>query len=362
MSLSIPVVWTDRHRLHEPGGEIWVGVRTPGTETPARAERIREELAADGARFVEPTPHPDAYLERTHDRALLDYLAAAWHEWEAAGLTVDPGQDRVVPYLFPHPGLFAGVEPARAAAASARAGQFAFDTMTLIGPGTWQAARAGADAALTAVDLALGGEPVVYACCRPPGHHVTRSCFGGSCYLNNAAIGAAELRAASGGQGRDRRHRRPPRQRRPGDLLCRSRCPHRLGARRSRRRLVPALSRLRRRDRKRRGGGEQSQPAARPGQRRSRLARRRRRARRLGRALGAQALVVALGVDAAGGDPESPLQVSAEGYRAAGRALGALGLPTVIVQEGGYRLETVGSLVRAALAGFGEGVAATAAT
>ena len=36
-------------------------------------------------------------------------------------------------------------------------------------------------------------------CCRPPGHHVTRSAYGGSCYLNNAAIAAAHLRAALGG-------------------------------------------------------------------------------------------------------------------------------------------------------------------
>ena len=44
--------------------------------------------------------------------------------------------------------------------------------MTLIGPGTWEAARAAADAALTAADLVLAGERAAYACCRPPGHHV----------------------------------------------------------------------------------------------------------------------------------------------------------------------------------------------
>ena len=34
--------------------------------------------------------------------------------------------------------------------------------------------------------------------------------------------------------------------------------------------------------------------------------------------------------------------MTANGYRAAGRALGALGLPTVLVQEGGYDLTTIG--------------------
>ena len=71
---------------------------------------------------------------------------------------------------------------------------------------------------------------------------------------------------------------------------------------------------------------------------------------------GASALVVALGVDAAGGDPESPLEVTDAGFRAAGRALGALGLPTVVVQEGGYDLDTIGALVHEFLTGLEEGM------
>jgi acetoin utilization deacetylase AcuC-like enzyme len=69
----------------------------------------------------------------------------------------------------------------------------------------------------------------------------------------------------------------------------------------------------------------------------------------------AQALVVALGVDAAAADPESPLDVTAAGYAAAGRALGGLGLPAVIVQEGGYDLDAIGELVAAFLGGFERG-------
>jgi acetoin utilization deacetylase AcuC-like enzyme len=61
-------------------------------------------------------------------------------------------------------------------------------------------------------------------------------------------------------------------------------------------------------------------------------------------------------VDAASGDPESPLAVSADGFRAAGRILGALGLPTVVVQEGGYDPEAIGDLVCEALEGIEEGL------
>jgi acetoin utilization deacetylase AcuC-like enzyme len=65
----------------------------------------------------------------------------------------------------------------------------------------------------------------------------------------------------------------------------------------------------------------------------------------------ADALVVSLGVDAAASDPESPLQVTSDAFHEAGRVIGGLGLPTVLVQEGGYDLETLGPLVLDVLSG-----------
>jgi acetoin utilization deacetylase AcuC-like enzyme len=63
-------------------------------------------------------------------------------------------------------------------------------------------------------------------------------------------------------------------------------------------------------------------------------------------------VVVSLGVDAAVDDPAAPLLVTADGFRAAGGAIGGLGLPTVFVQEGGYDLPRLGPLVLAVLEGF----------
>jgi acetoin utilization deacetylase AcuC-like enzyme len=340
----MPVVWSDRHRLHEPGGEVWVGVRTPGTELPERVERIRAAL--EGARFVEARSADDDALLAIHDRSLLDYLAGAWSDWEAAGLTRNPGQDRVVPYIFPHPDLLPpGIEPALPAAPSARAGSFAFDTMTLIGPGTWEAARAAVDTAITAADLVLGGEPAAYACCRPPGHHATRAAFGGSCYLNNTAAATARLRAGGrvGVIDVDAHHGNGTQSIfwAQDDVMVGSVhvdpgagwFPHFLGfadeTGGGANRNVPLAP----------GSGDEPWLAA-VGELADWV-----------RAGGAEALVVALGVDAAGGDPESPLEVTADGFRAAGRLLGELGLPTVLVQEGGYDLVTIGSLVRELLLG-----------
>ena len=81
-----------------------------------RAERIRAALEAAGAPVVPAAAQPDAALHAVHDPALTDYLAGAWAAWSASSFPQDPGQDRVVPYVFPH-----GSVPARAPAADPRA-------------------------------------------------------------------------------------------------------------------------------------------------------------------------------------------------------------------------------------------------
>jgi acetoin utilization deacetylase AcuC-like enzyme len=334
----MPVVWSDRCLLHDPAAEIWVGVPGPAAETPARMRAILDAL---DARFVEAEPHPDGALLAVHDEELLAYLASAWEEWHAAELP----QHQVVPYVFAHRELGGRRAPA---AVWARPGWFAYDTMTLVGPGTWEAARAAADAALTAVDLVAGGEAVAYACTRPPGHHVTRSVYGGSCYLNNAAIAASSLQQRLGGPVAvldvDAHHGNGTQEifrGRDGVLTGSVHVdpgagwfPHFLGfADES-------------------GDGNLNLPLA-PG---SGDAQWLEAVSELSSwASGARGLVVALGVDAAAADPESPLEVSAAGFREAGRLLGALGLPTVVVQEGGYDPESLGELVREALLGLEEG-------
>jgi acetoin utilization deacetylase AcuC-like enzyme len=83
-------------------------------------------------------------------------------------------------------------------AISGRAGYWALDTSTPIVAGTYVAARAAVDVALTAADLVLAGEQASYGLCRPPGHHASRSMYGGYCFFNNAAIAAHWLTRRSG--------------------------------------------------------------------------------------------------------------------------------------------------------------------
>ncbi len=341
MTLSLPFAWSNDCLRHEPLAEVWVGVQTPATEVPARATAIRTALTAAGAREVAATPHDDDALLAVHDGALIEFLRSAWDEWEAADLP----NERVVPYIFHRPELTGGRPPQTPAAVWARPGLFAYDTMTLIGPGTWEAARAAVDVALTAVDLVDGGEPVAYACCRPPGHHVLHSLYGGSCYLNNSAIAAVELQRRLGGTVAlvdiDAHHGNGTQElfRERHDIKTASVHVDPGGG------WFPHFA----------GFASESDDAnlnlpVAPGTGDDLWLDAVRQAAAF--ADGAQGLVLALGVDAAAADPESPLQVTAEGYREAGRILRELGLPTVVVQEGGYDLATIGELVVATLQGL----------
>jgi acetoin utilization deacetylase AcuC-like enzyme len=349
-SLEIPVVWSEACLRHEPGGEVWLGVREPGTEVPERAEAILAALRAAGAAVVPAVPHGDEVLLAVHEEALVDHLRTIWADWEAGGYVAEFGRDRVVPYVFPTRGLLAGLPLRSPAAVHGRVGRFCYDTMTLVGPGSWAAIRAAADVALTAAGLVAAGAPAAYALCRPPGHHAGPSAYGGSCYLNNSAVAAEALRRAGAervaiididahhGNGTqaifyDRAdvyygsvHVDPgagwfPHYVGYPDELGR-------GAGAGANRNLPLAP----------GTGDAGWLAA-VDALCADVTRR-----------GADALVVSLGVDAAVTDPESPLRVTSAGYRAAGERLGRLG-PVAAIQEGGYDLASLGELTVAALTG-----------
>ena len=65
-------------------------------------------------------------------------------------------------------------------------------------------------------------------------------------------------------------------------------------------------------------------------------------------------MVVALGLDVFQGDPLAGLSISNEGFQKIGRAIAALKLPTVLVQEGGYLSKELGENLIAFIDGFGK--------
>lgn len=364
---AVPFVWHPRTRRHVPSGEIWLGVRIPATEPVERVNVIRAALIKAGhAEITASDPEPAALLA-VHSAELLEHLRTIHDSWLVGGYATNPGQDRVVPYLFPTPAMLGGMTLRRPTAALARAGQFCYDTRTLIGPGTWDAAEAAAGAALTAVEFVAQAAwtaaarapgspvPMAYALCRPPGHHAAREAFGGLCYLNNAAIAAEALRARGARRVAildiDARHGNGTQTifYARGDVLVGSVhvdpgagwFPHFMGFA----------------DEKGHHGGVGTTLnipiPPRSGDDRWLAAVQ----DLVGAARGFRpdALVISLGVDASIEDPESPLRVSRDAFRAAGILLGELGVPTVAVQEGGYHLPTLGGLVAETLAGLAEG-------
>ncbi len=352
---EMPVVWDERHRGHRDITGVFLGLPVAGDEEPDRADALRAVLEGAGAPIVTATDHGDHPLHAVHDPEFVECLATAHTRWVDEGHTKDPGQPLVVPYVFTPAGLTRGGRARRPAAVRADIGRFASDTMTPLAAGTFVAARAAFDAALTACDVVTAGARAAYAAVRPPGHHVGRDFFGGSCYLNNAAGAAEYLRrlgyprvavvdidAHHGNGTQSIFYDRP-------DVWFGSVhidpgagwYPHFVGFADERgegdgmgtnHNLVLAEGA---------GDAEWVDAVA--------------TLCALAAVFEPQALVVSLGVDAAAEDPNSPLLVSDAGFRVAGAAIAGLAIPTVFVQEGGYVVDRLGGFVLSVLESFERG-------
>jgi acetoin utilization deacetylase AcuC-like enzyme len=129
---------------HDPG---------PGhPESPARLTAILEELRAPGFRpsltWDEAIPATREQLLRAHSGEYLDQLQEV-----------------------------------------ARKGGGRLDADTVMGPTSYDAAVAGAGAAIMVTKLALDGS-AAFAAVRPPGHHALRDTAMGFCLTNNIAVAA----------------------------------------------------------------------------------------------------------------------------------------------------------------------------
>src|SRR6185436_5531328 len=65
------------------------------------------------------------------------------------------------------------------------------------------------------------------------------------------------------------------------------------------------------------------------------------------------ALVISLGFDIMKGDPTGAFTLTAGGMRRVGEAIGKVGLPTLVVQEGGYALRNLARGSREFFLGLG---------
>lgn len=329
----IALIVNDRHDIHH--------VRERGyVEAPARVASILKGIEPTGLFWkMEPVQHPEACIRAVHDPEFVGYLKRV-----CAGLTESKS---VYPYVFP---IRNRARPPKDAAYAA--GYYCIDTFTPLNKNAYLAARRAIDCVMTGVDVLLNGHMTAYALVRPPGHHAERRSFGGFCYFCNCAVGAHELskhgRVAildidyHHGNGQQdifysRRdvltvsiHGHPsiaypfftgfPEETGEGEgegFNMNIALPEQLEAKQYHDALATAIQRARLFD--------------------------------------PRFLVVSLGFDTGKGDPTGTWPLKPEDFTRVGASISALGLPTLVVQEGGYRTTSLGANAAAFFRGLAAG-------
>lgn len=335
------VVYSDFHRSHVPGDVVENGVTRPNRDVPERLDALLRAVKYAGLDVVDASDHGVGPVSAVHSADYLAFLASAYREWKGSGL---PG--RVVPAVF---------ETRREIyrdnwSVVAKAGFHLRDQITPVGEGTWVAAYWAAQTAVTAAQLLANGERQVYALCRPSGHHAGQDYGGGATYLNNAAIAARQL-AAEGGRvaiiDLDVHHGNGTQDNFWDDGLVFFSSTHRSTAN-----YYPHFTGFRDET-----GGIAAQGANMnhplnhdAGDREYVIG--------VETCLSAAlrhdpvALVVSLGFDPLASDPARGLSVTEAAFGKIGRMLGAVTLPVLLVQEGGYDLQNLERVAARFLNGF----------
>ena len=350
--MAIPLIASDHHLAHDGLVELMAGQPIPCYESPERATVIREALLATGQCVLEaPVDHGPDPIAAVHDVELIDLVEHAWTDAVAAGR--DPSRP-LLPDTFLLGAYAAGMTLQRLPAGRHdRLGAYCFDTATPIVAGTAAAARAAVDIALSAVDRVLGGEPLAYGLCRPPGHHAGRNLIGGYCFFNNAAI-AAQSMVDRGAQrvailDVDFHHGNGTQQIfwDRGDVLYVSLHGDPAGS-------YPYFSGHATERGSGAGEGATLNLPLPAGTKGAAYLAALDEALAAIRAFGPDApLVVSLGFDTYHADPISNLSLQTDDYARIGSAIATLEMPVVALQEGGYAVEALGANAAAFLGGLG---------
>jgi len=332
------VIENDNFSKHNPHWKFTLGPDTYETrDTPRRVEVIKEALAADPSfEFVKAREFPERNLSRLHP--YHDYI-------KSVSQSLDDPTVELYPDLFPGEGaqLTKKIHPLWG-------GIWCTDAVTPLSMHTYEVARGSAEAAMTGADLLRRGEHTeVYALCRPSGHHAGPRVFGGYCYFNNCASAADMLSRA----GRvaildiDYHHGNGTQeffQQRKDVFTCSlhgdpEREYHYFWGYAEERGVGQAE------------GTNLNLPLPLGSDDDVYLD----AVDRAAEAIGAYApdfLIVGAGFDTYAEDPIGGLELTVEAYPRIGRKLGALGMPTLVCQEGGYNTDVLGRCVRGFLGGF----------
>ena len=333
-------IFDDRQRAHDPKHFMANGVRLPNPEQPARIDALCQGAEAAGCRFEPPRDHGLGPVAAVHSAEYIQFLQTIYQRWQR----IPNAAEEVIPNV--HPDRRNAGYPK---SAIGQAGFHQTDTASPIGAATWESAYWSAQTALTAAQLILDGDRTAYGLCRPPGHHAFSDLAGGFCFLNNSALSAEYLRKGgrrpaildidvhhgNGTQGIFYRRT---------DVLTISihADPSRFypffWGYASERGEGPGL------------GANLNLPLAR-GTGDEAFLETLALARRRIEAFGAEVIVVALGLDAHEKDPFQGLAITTGGFERIGRTIAEIGLPLLMLQEGGYLSDDLGRNLTAFLSG-----------
>ncbi|MER8692424.1 histone deacetylase family protein [Mesorhizobium opportunistum] len=334
--------YAQEQKRHDPKAFLSSGAAQPNPEKPERVERLLAGAKSAGCTIERPRDHGLGPVSAVHTPEYLDFLEHIFERWQR----IDGASAEVIPNI--HPIARNGSYPASAVG---QAGYHIADTACPISGETWQSALWSAWSAAEAAETVMAGAPAAYALCRPPGHHAFADVAGGFCFINNSAVAAQILRRnaarvaildvdlhhGNGTQGIF--YARP-------DVLTVSLHADPV-------RFYPFF--WGHADERGEGPGlgyNFNLPLPRKSADAAFLEALEVAFQRI-RAFSPDALVVALGLDAFEGDPFGGLSVTTPGFSRIGEAIAERGLPSVIVQEGGYLCDALGDNLTAFLTGFG---------
>jgi acetoin utilization deacetylase AcuC-like enzyme len=337
--------FADEQRRHDPKAFLSSGAPQPNPEKPERIERLLAGALAAGCVVARPREFGLGPIAAVHTPEYVEFLQRIFERWRR----IEGASAEVIPNIHP-----IGRNGSYPASAVGQAGYHMADTACPISADTFDSACWSAWSAVEAAECVLAGAKAAYALCRPPGHHAFADVAGGFCFLNNSAIAAqhllgrmarvaildVDLHHGNGTQGIFYSR---------ADVLTVSIHADPV-------RFYPFF--WGHADERGDGAGlgyNLNLPLARKSGDEVFLEALVQARRRI-EAFAPEALVVALGLDAFEGDPFGGLSVTTSGFSRIGVACAVLGLPTVIVQEGGYLCDELSANLTAFLTGF-EGAA-----
>ena len=295
---------------------------------PERAQRLLQAAKDLGFDIRQPDDAGLAPLQAVHGEAYLAFLEEAHARWKE--VPEDWGDEVMSNIFVREPNALRGI--------LAQAGRYLADGSCPVGENTWRSAYWSAQSAVAGAQAILDGEPAAYALCRPPGHHARFDAAGGFCYINNAAVAAQALRSRYGrvaildtdmhhGQGiQEIFYER-------NDVLY-------VSTHGDPTNFYPGVAGFE--DERGSGAGRYNLnlPMA-HGASEADFMGQLEIALDAVKDFGAEVLVLSLGFDIYELDPQSKVAVTTEGFAALGERIRALRLPCLIVQEGGYHLESL---------------------